>query len=41
MVIGGLNGAISSFTGQNFGAKKFNRIKKGIIQHYYWELFIQ
>lgn len=29
MVIGGLNGAISSFTGQNFGAKKFNRIKEG------------
>lgn len=29
MVIGGLNGAVSSFTGQNFGAKKFNRIKEG------------
>ena len=29
MVIGGLNGAIASFTGQNFGAKKFNRIKEG------------
>ncbi|WP_040419784.1 MATE family efflux transporter [Clostridium celatum] len=29
MVIGGLNGAISSFTGQNFGAKKFDRIIKG------------
>lgn len=29
MVIGGLNGAISSFTGQNFGANKFKRIKQG------------
>ena len=29
MVIGGLNGAIASFTGQNFGANKFKRIKKG------------
>ncbi|WP_143315185.1 MATE family efflux transporter [Clostridium sp. HBUAS56017] len=29
MVIGGLNGAISSFTGQNFGAKKYNRIIAG------------
>lgn len=29
MAIGGLNGAISSFTGQNFGAKKFRRIKDG------------
>jgi putative MATE family efflux protein len=29
MVIGGLNGAISSFTGQNFGAKKYNRIING------------
>ena len=29
MVIGGLNGAIASFAGQNFGAKKFNRIKEG------------
>ena len=29
MVIGGLNGAISSFTGQNFGAKKFKRINDG------------
>ena len=29
MVIGGLNGAISSFTGQNFGAKKIERIKEG------------
>lgn len=35
MVIGGLNGAIASFTGQNFGANKFKRINKGIIQHYY------
>ncbi|MBN1035322.1 MATE family efflux transporter [Clostridium botulinum] len=29
MVVGGLNGAISSFTGQNFGAKKYNRINEG------------
>lgn len=29
MVIGGLNGAIASFTGQNFGASKFKRIKQG------------
>ncbi|MCC0648699.1 MATE family efflux transporter [Clostridioides difficile] len=29
MVIGGLNGAIASFTGQNYGAKKYNRIIKG------------
>ena len=29
MVIGGLNGAISSFTGQNFGARKYDRIVKG------------
>ncbi len=29
MVIGGLNGAIASFTGQNFGAGKFKRIKQG------------
>ena len=29
MVIGGLNGAVSSFTGQNFGANKFKRIKQG------------
>lgn len=29
MVVGGLNGAISSFTGQNFGAKKYKRIDKG------------
>lgn len=29
MVIGGLNGAIASFTGQNFGANKFKRIKQG------------
>lgn len=29
MVIGGLNGAVSSFTGQNFGAKNFDRIKEG------------
>ena len=29
MVIGGFNNAVASFTGQNFGAKKFNRIKEG------------
>ena len=29
MIIGGLNGAIMSFTGQNFGAKKYRRIKEG------------
>lgn len=29
MVIGGLNGAVASFTGQNFGAKKYDRIHKG------------
>lgn len=29
MVIGGLNGAVSSFTGQNYGAKKYDRIIKG------------
>ncbi|MVX65824.1 MATE family efflux transporter [Clostridium chromiireducens] len=29
MVIGGLHGAIAAFTGQNFGAKKYNRIKDG------------
>lgn len=29
MVVGGLNGAVASFTGQNFGAKKFHRIKEG------------
>ncbi|MGL4345649.1 MAG: MATE family efflux transporter, partial [Cellulosilyticaceae bacterium] len=29
MVIGGLNGAVASFTGQNFGAKKYERIHKG------------
>lgn len=29
MVIGGLNGAISSFTGQNFGARKYDRVNKG------------
>lgn len=29
MVIGGFNNAVASFTGQNYGAKKFNRIKKG------------
>lgn len=31
MVIGGLNGAVASFTGQNFGAKKFDRIKEGYV----------
>lgn len=29
MIIGGLHGAISSFSGQNFGAKKYERIKEG------------
>ncbi len=29
MVIGGLHGAIAAFTGQNFGAKKYERIKEG------------
>ena len=29
MIIGGLNGAISSFTGQNFGAKKYERVNEG------------
>ncbi|MBE6053522.1 MAG: MATE family efflux transporter [Clostridium sartagoforme] len=29
MVVGGLNGAIAGFVGQNFGAKKYNRINKG------------
>lgn len=29
MIIGGLNGAISAFTGQNFGARKFKRINEG------------
>ncbi|MCE5221819.1 MAG: MATE family efflux transporter [Clostridium sp.] len=29
MVIGGLQGAIAAFTGQNFGAKKYSRIKEG------------
>lgn len=29
MVVGGLNGAVASFTGQNFGAKKYDRIKRG------------
>lgn len=29
MVIGGLNGAIASFTGQNFGAKKYDRVNNG------------
>lgn len=31
MVIGGLNGAMASFTGQNYGAKKYNRINEGYI----------
>lgn len=29
MVIGGLNGAVSSFTGQNYGGKKYKRIIEG------------
>ena len=36
MIIGGLNGAIASFTGQNFGAKKYDRIIKG----YHTSLYI-
>jgi putative MATE family efflux protein len=29
MVVGGLNGAITGFVGQNFGAKKYERINEG------------
>lgn len=29
MIIGGLNGAVAGFTGQNYGAKKISRIKSG------------
>ncbi len=29
MVIGGLHGAIAAFTGQNYGAEKYDRIKEG------------
>lgn len=29
MVIGGLNGAITAFVGQNFGAKRYDRINEG------------
>lgn len=29
MIVGGLNGAISSFVGQNFGATKYKRINEG------------
>ncbi len=29
MVIGGLNGAVSSFIGQNFGARRYDRINEG------------
>ncbi|MGG7177705.1 MATE family efflux transporter [Clostridium paraputrificum] len=29
MVIGGLNGAVASFTGQNFGAGMYSRLQKG------------
>ena len=36
MVIGGLNGAIASFTGQNFGANKLKRIKKGYYTALIW-----
>lgn len=31
MVIGGLNGAVSSFIGQNFGAKKYKRVDRGYV----------
>ena len=30
MVIGGLNGAIASFVGQNYGAKSYDRIRQGV-----------
>ncbi|ONI37858.1 MATE family efflux transporter [Candidatus Epulonipiscium fishelsonii] len=29
MIVGGLQGAMASFSGQNFGAQKYDRIKKG------------
>lgn len=29
MVTGGLNGAVASFIGQNYGAKKYDRLRKG------------
>lgn len=29
MVIGGLHGAVAAFIGQNYGAKKYNRVKEG------------
>ena len=29
MIIGGLNGSIASFTGQNYGAKEYKRVKDG------------
>ena len=29
MIIGGLNGAVASFSGQNFGAKKLDRVLQG------------
>lgn len=31
MVIGGLHGAVAAFIGQNYGAKKYNRVKEGYI----------
>lgn len=31
MVIGGLNGAIAGFSGQNFGAKKYKRVREGYV----------
>lgn len=36
MILGGLNGAMSAYTGQNFGAKKLSRINEG----YHKALFI-
>lgn len=29
MIVGGFNGAVAGFTGQNYGAKKYERIKEG------------
>ncbi|OON95518.1 MAG: MATE family efflux transporter [Epulopiscium sp. Nele67-Bin005] len=29
MIVGGLNGAMASFTGQNYGARKFDRMSRG------------
>ena len=37
MIIGGLNGAVASFTGQNFGAGKLKRIKRDIKRIDSWD----